>query len=73
MRTISATEARAKQAAILEEAANGEPVRITRRVGGDVVMISAEEYQEFRKAGFDRAFDKAVGRFGGALKALADK
>lgn len=47
MFTISATEARAKQSTILDKASQGEAVLITRRIGEDVVVISAKEYQEW--------------------------
>lgn len=73
MITFSATEARAKHSVALDHAANGEPVRITRRIGGDVVMISAAEYEAIQKARFDAEFDKIIGRHGSALKDLADK
>lgn len=73
MFTISATEARAKQSTILDKASQGEAVRITRRIGGDVVVISAKEYQEWQAEKFDREFPQITGRFGDALKDLADK
>jgi len=62
MKTITATDAKQRFAALLD-AAQREPVLIRRQNRDVAVIISAEEYERIRKADLDE-FDKFCDRVG---------
>ena len=73
MWVYSSTEARANISEVLDRAAEGEAVKITRRTGKDVMMICEAEYRAFQRFQLDKEFDQLINRHGQALKDLADR
>jgi len=73
MRSYSTSEARQNIAAVMDAAASGEPVEITRRDGTANVLISKAEYEEFLNAKLDAEFDFMMQRHGHTVKALSDR
>jgi len=73
MKEFNYTDARQKLADVIQMAAEGEPVTITRRGKAPAVIISAEEYAAFLKHKLDREFEEMMGIHGDAIRALADR
>lgn len=67
------SEARQNLALVLETAATGTPVTITRRGHKAAVIISAEEFERYQKAKLDAEFDAIMAIHGSEIKELADK
>ena len=67
MRTISATEAKQRFAALID-AAQREPVVIRRQNRDVAVILSAEEYERVRKANIEE-FQRTMDRIGAEAKA----
>jgi len=72
MQTYTARDLRAKLAEALDIVNQGEPVTVTRRLGEDVVILNKSEYEALLKAKVDQELASITGRFGNALKNLAD-
>ena len=73
MRSYSTSEARQNIAAVMDAAASGEPIEITRRDGASNVLISKAEYETFMNAKLDAEFDFIMQRHGRTVKALTDR
>ncbi|PKE31597.1 type II toxin-antitoxin system prevent-host-death family antitoxin [Rahnella sp. AA] len=73
MKEFNYTDARQNLADVIQMAAEGEPVTITRRGKAPAVIISAEEYAAFLKHKLDREFEEMMGVHGDAIRALADR
>ena len=73
MHTMNYSEARRNLALVLETAATGTPVTITRRGHKAAVIISAEEFERYQKAKLDAEFDAIMAIHGSEIKELADK
>ncbi|EMQ2208088.1 type II toxin-antitoxin system Phd/YefM family antitoxin [Escherichia coli] len=73
MRTMNYSEARQNLALVLETAATGTPVTITRRGHKAAVIISAEEFERYQKAKLDAEFDAIMAIHGSEIMELADK
>ena len=73
MHTMNYSEARQSLALVLETAATGTPVTITRRGHKAAVIISAEEFERYQKAKLDAEFDAIMAIHGSEIKELADK
>ena len=73
MHTLNYSEARQNLALVLETAATGTPVTITRRGHKAAVIISAEEFERYQKAKLDAEFDAIMAIHGSEIKELADK
>ncbi len=73
MHIMNYSEARQNLALVLETAATGTPVTITRRGHKAAVIISAEEFERYQKAKLDAEFDAIMAIHGSEIKELADK
>ncbi|CTU08513.1 type II toxin-antitoxin system Phd/YefM family antitoxin [Escherichia coli] len=73
MHTMNYSEVRQNLALVLETAATGTPVTITRRGHKAAVIISAEEFERYQKAKLDAEFDAIMAIHGSEIKELADK
>ena len=73
MRTRNYSEVRQNLASVLDSAATGTPVTITRRGHKSAVIISAEEFERYQTAKLDAEFDAIMGVHGDELRELADK
>ncbi|MGM3162973.1 type II toxin-antitoxin system Phd/YefM family antitoxin [Dickeya undicola] len=73
MKTYTITEARQNIATVIDTAASGEPVEITRRNGTSAVLIPKAEFEAYQNARLDAEFDFIMQRHGHTVKALADR
>lgn len=73
MHIMNYSEARQNLALVLETAATGTPVTITRRGHKAAVIISAEEFERYQKAKLDAEFDAIMAIHGSEIMELADK
>ncbi|CDL79423.1 MULTISPECIES: type II toxin-antitoxin system Phd/YefM family antitoxin [Xenorhabdus] len=73
MRTYTSTQARANIAEVLDTAAHGEPVEITRRDGSSAVVISKAEFDAWQNAKLDAEFDSIMQRHGHTIEALTNR
>lgn len=73
MHTMNYSEVRQNLALVLETAATGTPVTITRRGHKAAVIISAEEFERYQKAKLDAEFDAIMAIHGSEIMELADK
>nr|WP_318384304.1 type II toxin-antitoxin system Phd/YefM family antitoxin [uncultured Enterobacter sp.] len=73
MRSFTTTEARQNIAAVMDAAAQGEAVEITRRDGTANILISKAEYERYLAARLDNEFDLIMQRHGRTVKALSDR
>ena len=73
MRTVNYSEARQNLAEVLESAATGVPVVITRRGHKPAVIISAEEFERYQATKLDDEFADIMMVHGNQIRELADK
>lgn len=73
MDSITYTRAREHLAQVLDQAASGQPVEITRRGAEPTVIISKKEFDAYRKVMLDVEFSQLIGDFDISNKVLADR
>lgn len=73
MHSYTYSNARENLAAILEMAAAGDPVEVTRRNGEAAVVISKAEFERYRKAALDAEFAEIMQTHGDVYTALSTR
>lgn len=73
MNSYTYSNARENLAAILEMAATGEPVEVTRRNGESAVVVSKAEFERYRKAALDAEFAEIMQTHGTAYTELSKR
>lgn len=73
MNSYTYSNARENLAAILDMAATGEPVEVTRRNGESAVVVSKTEFERYRKATLDAEFAEIMQTHGTAYTELSKR
>ncbi|WP_447884830.1 type II toxin-antitoxin system Phd/YefM family antitoxin [Serratia fonticola] len=73
MNSYTYSNARENLAVILDMAATGEPVEITRRNGEAAVVVSKTEFERYRKAALDAEFAEIMQTHGTAYTELSKR
>lgn len=73
MRTYTLAQANANISEVLDSAARGEPVEITRRDGSSAVVISKAEFETYQNGKLDAEFDTIMQRHGHTVETLTDR
>lgn len=73
MNSYTYSNARENLAAILDMAATGEPVEVTRRNGESVVIVSKTEFERYRTAALDAEFAEIMQTHGTAYTELSKR
>ncbi|CAI2040971.1 type II toxin-antitoxin system Phd/YefM family antitoxin [Serratia sp. T13T92] len=73
MNSYTYSNARENLAAILDMAATGEPVEVTRRNGESAVVVSKAEFERYRKAALDAEFAEIMQTHGTAYTELSKR
>lgn len=73
MNSYTYSNARENLAAILDMAATGVPVEVTRRNGESAVVVSKTEFERYRKAALDAEFAEIMQTHGTAYTELSKR